>query len=218
MKKRDGFSLVELTAATLISSFIAVSLATIFATANRQLFQNFRGNTIKADVSIGMHAIRNAMAIATRLDEPAINTTGSRLATASNVDQLTGCYPISDLDEARWSLFCTATTDGNTRLYYYSGTYPADSSCACPNDCATTNPAANIATCGSGGGTVLAQFLNTEQVFSRSWSMTDIPPDDFLPVRVKLRAIWNPPTGLASTQRKEDYSLDSTFSVSRSLN
>lgn len=216
MKKRFGFTLIELVVGILISGFIAVSLATIYSTANRHIFQNYRGNTVKSDVSLGMRAIRNVMAQATRIDQPVINNSGTRLLVASNVDQLTGCYPIGP-GPATWHLFCTLTNGSNIQLYYHTGNYP--NVCACPGPvpppCAQGNPAVSTI-CGSSGGTLLTQFLNTTSVFSRSWALDDIPMNDSLSVRVKLRAIWSAQgRGYGSVQRDVDYALDSAFSVSR---
>ena len=217
MKKRRGFSLVEITAATLISSFIAVSLATIYSASNRHIFQNFRSNTIKSDVSLGMHAIRNVMAQATRIedDAPTLGSDGSRLELAVNVDQLTGCNPISSFEAEMpaWHLFCTS--GGN--LYHHTGVYPtvAGPACGCPNNCATVNPA-HTTVCGT-GGTLLTKFLDeTIPVFSRVAG--DIPSGNPMAVRVLLRARWSPPASLTASQRAVDHTLSSIFMVSRSGN
>ena len=216
MKKYPGFTLIELVVAILISGFIAVALATIYSTANRHIFQNYRGNTIKSDVSLGMRAIRNVMAQATRIDQPLSNTSGTRLLVASNVDQLTGCYPIGP-GPATWHLFCTVTSGSNIQLYYHTGVYP--NTCACPGPvpppCVQGNPAVSTI-CGSFGGTLLTQFLNTTSVFSRSSTLGDIPANDSLSVRVRLHSVWLAANrGYGSVQRDVDYALDTTFSVSR---
>ncbi len=230
MNKRSGFTLTELVVATMISGFIAVSLITVYSTANRHVFQNYRGNTVKSDAAIGMRAIRNAMAQATRIDSPGENSTGNRLEVVSNVDSLTGCYPIYRDPDNRfysppsWYIFCTVNVSGNTKLFYYSGTFGG--SCACPgNPCAV--PVIPNVNCGANGNNVmqLAQFLNTAvPVFSRSWSLLDVPNGDKLSVRVQIHSVWQAAgrgtTGtnaydFSTTQRDVDTSLDSTFSISR---
>ena len=55
--RRGGFTLIELIVATMISSFIALSLVTIYSTANRHVFQTSRANAVKADLSVAMKAL-----------------------------------------------------------------------------------------------------------------------------------------------------------------
>jgi prepilin-type N-terminal cleavage/methylation domain-containing protein len=204
MIKRRGFSLMELMVATLIFGFIAVSLATLYSTANRHVFQNYRSNTVKGNVSLGIRAIRNVMAQANRIDAPAYDNTGTRLAVGVNVNS-DNCYPITNLaPAATWHLFCTINTGGNIQLYYHTGAYPA------PPACVAVNPANNV-NCGAAGGVMLTQHLNTNipNIFSRLRG--DVLGSRLL-VRVNLNSIWNA-TGVNSTQRAVDYYLDSTFSV-----
>jgi len=211
MKKRLGFTLIELTTAALISSFIAVAMATIYSTASNHIFQNYRGNKVKTDAALGMRAIRNAMAQATRIDEPAFNSTGERLSIAANVDQLTGHSPLSPSDAATWHLFCTVTEpDGNIKLYYQFGAYPACnvlSAGAVPPIC-PPNPAINEV---CGAGILLAQYLDTDQVFSRR--PADVSGSKSL-VRVTLHSQWFAAIrGFGSNQRDIDYMLDTVFSA-----
>lgn len=124
MKTRPGFTLAELIIAVLIFGFMSTSLATIYSTANRHMFQNYRNNTIKSNVSLAMHDVRNSLQQATRIDLPAVGTGGNVLAVASNVDQLTGCYPVNPTVAPVWHYFCTradAVDPTITDLYHHSG-------------------------------------------------------------------------------------------------
>ncbi|HNW45453.1 MAG TPA: type II secretion system protein [Elusimicrobiales bacterium] len=216
MKKRMGFTLVELIIASLLASFMAVSLVTIYSTANRHIFQNYRSNKVKADVSLAMRAIRNATAQATRIDAPAAGNTSSELAVISNMDQLTSCYPIKSGIPAAWHYFC-AVNSGNNKLYYYTGNYGG--SCACPgSSCAAPwPPPGGTPNCGvTAGGTLLATYLDSTSVFSRSQNSTTIPAvSDAASVGVRLNSTWTPSAGLAISQRPVDYGLQSIFSISR---
>lgn len=224
MKKRPAFSLIELIVATCITGFMALSLVTIYTTANRHMFQNFRSEKVKSDVALGMRAIRNAVGQATRITEPDVNTTGTTLLVTTNIDQLTGCYPIQPLQPVTWHYFCTATVaDGtpprnNIGLYYQTGDHGG--SCSCPPAAGCTAPAPPLAACTSGQR--LTAYLTTASIFSRTFG--DIPLNDSLSVRVRMRSTWTPAGiatgagayGLAATQRPVDYTLDSIFSVTRS--
>src|ERR1035437_10370770 len=95
MKTRPGFTLAELVIAVLIFGFMSTSLATIYSTANRHMFQNYRNNMIKSNVSLALSDIRHNLQQATRVDIPAVGAGGNVLAFTSNVDQLTGCYPVN---------------------------------------------------------------------------------------------------------------------------
>ena len=52
MKKRDAFSLMEVLVATMIFSFVALSMISVYYAANRNVLQNFRADKLKADVAI----------------------------------------------------------------------------------------------------------------------------------------------------------------------
>ena len=228
MKKRAGFTLTELIVATMISGFIAVSMITIYSTTNRHVFQNYRGNTVKSDAALGMRAIRNAMAQATRIEAPAQNSTGGQLLVIANMDKITNCYPMAPAETVNWYLFCTVNVAGNVKLFFHSGTIAG--ACACPGSAAVTPAtcaAPNIVVnCGANQSNVmqLTQFLNTSApVFSRSWTLGDIPAGDNLSVRVRLRSVWTAAgrgsgaadaVDFSATQRNVDTSLDSTFTIS----
>jgi len=70
MRSRRAFTLVELIIAVFIFSYIAASLATIYSTTNRHMFQNYRRNVIKTDVLVSMRSIQAGLTAATRLDLP----------------------------------------------------------------------------------------------------------------------------------------------------
>ncbi|OGS13618.1 MAG: hypothetical protein A2285_05945 [Elusimicrobia bacterium RIFOXYA12_FULL_57_11] len=209
MKNIPGFTLVELLVATMLTAFLGVSLVTIYSTANRHVFQNYRGNTIKSDVSLAMRAIRNVMAQANSIYEPASGNTGARLLVASNMDQMTNCRP-SNLIVPKWHLFCTDTSGTNIRLFYHSGNIA--STCWCPGPCAA--PSIPVVTCSA--GFQLAQFLDTTDVFSRSSTLSHVPSGDLMSLRVQLRSVWTPSGGYAAVQRPVDHRLTTIFSVSRS--
>ena len=112
MTQRNGFTLAELVIASLIFGFMITSLATIYSTANKHMFQQYRQNTIKSGASVAMKAIVSKLTAATRIDCPCLPspapcpagcsgvTAGNILAFAVNVDQNSGCFPISTLATA----------------------------------------------------------------------------------------------------------------------
>ena len=217
--RRPGFSLMELIVATMISAFIAMSLVTINTTANRHVFQSSRANEVKAQLTIGMKAIRNGLGQGTLIVEPAKGSSGNRLVVASNLSQnpdLTGCYPIAAGQPVAWQLFCTNTVTGPygasvTQLLAYSNTINGGG-CTCPASC-SLNIFPSFA-CGANGNNklVVASYLNTATpLFSRVAG--DVLPNDSNSVLVRLHAIWTPTHGLENTQRSVDHALSSIFTV-----
>ena len=212
MKQRKAFSLLELTVATVISSFVLVSMASIYTAANKHVLQSYRSDAIKNGVSLSMRAIRNVMAQATRIDLPVDDGTNTRLAVATNVDP-SGCYPIANpstingAPTPEWHLFCVDTTNvNNYKLYYHHGLLKG--SCACPANCVIPNYAATV--CGSNGGMLLAQYLSLiDPVFSsRHGSVAGGTG-----VRVTLHSIWNTGGAVNRTQHPVDYELDGVFNA-----
>ena len=133
MIKRPGFTLAELIIAVLIFGYMSASMATIYSTANRHMFQNYRNNMIKSNVSLAMRDIRRNLSQATRIDSPTYGAGGTNLKFAVNVDQLTGCYPVNQDAPVTWHYFCTApdpSMAGVTDLYHYTGTVLTDATCA----------------------------------------------------------------------------------------
>jgi len=226
MAKRSGFSLPELVLAMFIFGFMSMSLATIYATANRHMFQGYRSSIIKTNGDYAMKAIQNNLSVATRLDFPAYGSGGNALAFATNVDQMNGCYPISQLDPAAWYYFCVtadAVMPGVSDLYYHTGPINGGTGCMVANPTTWTGP--YPAFCGPGGGgtvTLLMQYIvapnvqadaQSQFIFSRSAAdgVREVPV-----VRVRLHSFWDAGArGFGSTQRNVDFTLDSLVSSNR---
>ncbi len=223
MAKRKGFTLAELVLAIFIFSFMSMSLATIYATANRHMFQNYRRNIIKTNADFAMKAIQNNLSMATRLDSPPYGGAGNILAFATNVDQLNGCYPISTGDTAAWHYFCVtpdATLPAVNDLYYHTGIIAGGTGCAVAAPSAWNGPYPNF--CGPGGGgtvMLLMQYViplappRSQFAFSRSAAdgVTEVPD-----VRIMLRSYWNAANrGFGSSQRDIDFTLDTVLTVNR---
>lgn len=227
MTNRKGFTLAELVLALFIFGFMSMSLATIYGTANRHMFQNYRRNTIKTNADFAMKVLHNTMATATRLDFPAYGAAENRLAFASNVDQ-SGCYRISTADPASWHYFCVAADPvlpGVTNLYYHTGNIGGGAAGCMAAAPATWSPS-YPAFCGPGGGgtvTLLMQHVasplpqppdsQTTFIFSRSPldRVNEVPA-----VRIRLRSQWIAANrGYGGSQRDVDFTLDSLVSVNR---
>ena len=222
MKKREGFTLAELVLAVFIFSFIATSMATIFSTTNRQMFQNYRRNMLKTNVLLSMRRIQNNISMANRVDLPLPGQRDTRLAFAVNVDQATGCYPINAAVPAgvtSWHYFCLS---GNS-LYYHTGTIATGAAVPCGNAAPSVwclnNPIGggcyNVPSCA--GGTLLVQHLDTTQfngaLFSRHTGDGVFEMDT---VRVVLRSFWSASAqGFGSSQRDVDSTLDTVVRFTR---
>ncbi|OGR51018.1 MAG: hypothetical protein A2049_03955 [Elusimicrobia bacterium GWA2_62_23] len=217
MKKRSGFTLAELVLAVMIFGFMATSLATIYSTSNRHMFQNYRANIVKTNVGIAMKAVQNNLAIATRIDVPAYGAAGNILAFATNVDQMTGCYPVGP-GTASWHYFCVApdvSLPGVNSLYYHTNTIAGGTGCGVSSPSTWGGP--YPAYCGYGGGgtvTMLMQAVpNTPSFFSRA-AVDGINERNV--VRVRLRSLWSASQrGFGKSQRDIDFMLDSAVMVQR---
>ncbi|HCC48031.1 MAG TPA: hypothetical protein DEQ38_07965 [Elusimicrobia bacterium] len=227
MKKRVGFTLVELVLAVFIFSYIAASMATIYSTTNRHMFQNYRRNVIKGNVMIAMRAIQNNLTVATRLDAPTPGNRGNVLAFATNVDQLTACYPLAAGVPAAWHYFCLANDPliaGSRNLYYHTAQLPGGSSCgsAAPSFWNGVYP---VPTCGAGIGgqtvTLLMRHVSPSAdmgsvLFSRVNADGAVGVGS---VRVLLRSFWQASSrGLGAAQRDVDFALDSVITMNRATN
>ncbi|PIU19610.1 MAG: hypothetical protein COT18_06595 [Elusimicrobia bacterium CG08_land_8_20_14_0_20_59_10] len=213
MKTRNAFTLVELMVALMLFGFMSAAMASIYATANRHLFQDYRGNMVKGNVTVAMRAIGNVMAQATSIDAPGTNAKGNILTVASNVDQLTGCYPLKSGLPVTLYKFCASGSD----FYYGFKTFWPAAGCVSPlSGCC--GALAYPSGCGSGGGATWIKLLpgsldTTSNIFSRKAAEK---VNDLMSVRVGLTGKWTPPGNLATLQRTVTFTLDSTFSVSRS--
>lgn len=236
MTYRKGFTMAELILAIFIFGFMSMSLATIYATANRHMFQNYRRNIIKTNADFAMKVLHNTLSTATRIDTPAYGTAGNILAFASNVSQglqvanSPGCYRISPPDPASWHYFCVAhdNTPGNVgvnNLYYHTGTIPGGAAgcmVAAPATWNGTGVNGYPAFCGFGGGgtvTLLMQYVvpppapRSQFTFSRAAldGVREVPS-----VRISLRSFWVAANrGFGSNQRDVDFSLDSLITINR---
>jgi len=233
MTHRKGFTMAELILAIFIFGFMSMSLATIYATANRHMFQNYRRNVIKTNADYAMKVLQNTLSTATRIDFPAYGQAGNFLRFASNVDQGSvvngpGCYRIDTNSAAAWHQFCVAPdpVDGTiNNLYYHTGTIPgggAGCMAAAPATWNGTGASGYPAFCGfGGGGTVLLlmQYVvpplppRSQFTFSRAAAdgVSEVPS-----IRVSLRSLWLAGNrGFGNSQRDIDFSLDSLISVNR---
>ena len=124
MKKRNAFTLMEVLVATMIFSFVALSMVSVYYAANRNVLQNFRSDKLKSDVSTAKRAIANVMAQATNIVLPGEGSSGDNLVVLSNVSSdASPCCPMADpatlgAPAPKWHRFCI---DGSRRLWYYTG-------------------------------------------------------------------------------------------------
>jgi len=84
MKKKDGFTIVELIIASLLFSMVIAALSAIYATAFGQSGRTFRESRTKLMATMSMRALMREMAQATRIDLPSKNSSGSHLTGCSN--------------------------------------------------------------------------------------------------------------------------------------
>jgi prepilin-type N-terminal cleavage/methylation domain-containing protein len=230
MKNRKGFTLAEMVLALFIFGFMSMSLATIYATANRHMFQNYRRNIIKTNADFAMKLLHNTLTTATRIDWPVYGASGTVLAFASNVDQTTGRYPLNTAAAADWHYFCVAPDDQDPTviaLYYHTGRL-SNGAGGVPSTNAL-NPAAPVFTtasypaCGPGGGGVVTKLMQhlaippspveVQNPFSRAAAdgVREVPA-----VRVRLHSFWRADTrGFGNSQRDIDFFLDSVLTVNR---
>ena len=225
--KREGFTLIELLIATIIFGLMSMSLAAIYSAANGHMLQNYRQNAVKSSALLAMKTISSRLSEATRIDSPAVSGESNVLTFASNVDQLTGCYPVNTDQPVAWHKFCyapgvTATCPYGNCLYYHTGTEKSRGG-TCPNGPAWVPPVDPF--CGpSGLGTViqLASFIQPPAgkfLFSRAR-----PADGSLGntlVNIRLRIVWDPADATVSgrgkfrSSRAIDTTLDTTVHVIR---
>ena len=229
MKKRAGFTLAELVIAVLIFGFMSMSLATIYSTANRHMFQNYRNNMIKSNVSLAMHDIRHNLQQATRVDLPLMGNGGNSLAFAVNVDSVTGCYPVNQLTVAAppaWHYFCTRADPVDpsiTDLYHHTATIAGNGSWCGSSPSNFWAGAYPVPVCGASiaGQTVtlIMQYSqtalapNSSDMFSRKTADNVYERSSVL---ITLRSHWVPDFtkfGKSQRQREVDFTLTSLVNV-----
>lgn len=219
MRPRRAFTLVELIIAVFIFSYIAASLATIYSTTNRHMFQNYRRNIIKTDVLVSMRTIQAGLTAATRLDLPAPGAQSNVLAFATNIDQASGCMPINALAPSAWHYFCRAADPlipGSWNLYYHTGDAGGGVPCGSANP-TIWNGVYPVPNCGAniGGQTVtlMMRHVNPANGFMFSRRAAD-GVDSSGAVRVTLRSFWSASgRGFGSSQRDIDFTLDSVVTT-----
>ncbi len=216
MKTRGAFTLIEVMVAVLIFSYMIASLATIYSTSQRHFFQNYRSDVIKTGVVVAMKALQNTLPTATRIDWPARNARDTVLKFASNVDQLTGCYPINPALPSTWYLFCLgndASTPGYQSLYYYNGNVGGSSAATACGKAAPAifNPNLYYAVPNC-GGTPGATKLMQYAVPSAGYIFSRIPADGAAApgaVRVSLRSFWQATAhSFGRAQHDVDFSMN----------
>lgn len=216
--------------ATLIFGFMISSLATIYATANKHMFQQYRQNSVKSAASVAMKDIVNNLMAANRIDAPNYNAAGNILAFAVNIDQgyspnYQGCRISAVADAPTWHYFCLS---GNT-LYHHTGTIsPVPSLCSASTISNPFTPTSYpVASCGGGYGTVtqLSNMVTTvagiDALFSRKNAHNVYEQDQ---VKIVLRLYWDPAatltvgSGLRTSGRVIDTTLIGNVKVNRSVN
>ncbi len=225
-RQSAGFTLAELIIATLIFGFMVASLSTLYSTANKHMFQSYRADKFKSEGSMAMKTITSRLQEANRIDSPALNATGTTLAFADNVDQLSGCYPINASEPVSWHYFCRSTIVSNdcqsgSCLYYHTGTISGGG--GCPGG-AAWNPLANYpAYCGPGGGgnvTLLTSFVDITTLPALPLFSRQVAGSSAL-VGINLRVRWDPATNgtvgrdFRNTGKLIDTTLSTTVRVNR---
>ncbi len=216
MKEREGFTLIELLIVTIIFGMMTMSLAAIYSTANKHMFQGYRQNAIKSGASLAIKTISSRLTEATRIDSPSAGGS-NELAFASNVDQLTGCYPVNPDEDVVWHKFCyipgiTAQCPQGNCLYYHTGTIQVIGGGKCPGGQVWGGGSVYPA-CGSGTVMRLASFVQPPAggfLFSRDSTMGNTL------VNVRLRVLWDPAASgqsKFSTARAIDTTLTTTAHV-----
>ncbi|MFA6433894.1 MAG: prepilin-type N-terminal cleavage/methylation domain-containing protein [Elusimicrobiales bacterium] len=222
MKSRSrssaGFTLIELVVAVFICGFMVLALVTIFSTAHKHLFQNYRLNAFRSGATLAVKDISARLAEANVVDQPAANAAGNTLAFAVNVDRMGRCYPLNRGEETRWHYYCyapgaTARCPGGC-LYHHTGLIAAAAAVPPESDCPSGRvwPAAYpVPICGAAGGTItlLATYVQpTPTIFSRTGN--DL-------INVNLRVFWDPRAratalhNFAATDKPVDFTLNTTI-------
>jgi prepilin-type N-terminal cleavage/methylation domain-containing protein len=194
-KNKSGFTLTELLIAIIIFSFMMISLATIYATSNRHMFQSYRENVVKSNLNIAMKTIQNAISKATRIDEPSSGASSNSLKVATNVDN-NGCYPLVPGEDIEWHYFYLDVTK---KILYHR--YDSISTSAGATPCPTSGDIWNTNTYSTDNPETLLEYAVTDKdvmgedfLFSRKQTSTQ-PKEKTEPdqVRVVLRMDWQPP-------------------------
>jgi len=222
LRTRKAFTLVELIIASLLFGFMIMSLATIYSTATKHMFQSYRQNTVKSNASVAMKTITAKLAAANRIDLPGPGSWGNSLRFAVNVDQTTGCYPINPAEPVTWHEICyapdvTGTCPLGNCLYYHTGTIAGGGNCPnAPFWGAFYQSSVGCGTAGLGTVTLLASFVQPPAggaMFSRALGNGTLGNNV---VNISLRVLWDP--AVVSTAgrdfRASSKKIDSTLTTS----
>ena len=175
-----GFTLVELLISILIFAMMMSALATIYGTISRHMFQNYKQNILKTNLSVAMKVIQSRLILATRVDSPAFKNSENVLAFATNVDSQTGCSPVNQITISptsktlvtpnKWHYFCRAVNakTGFNDLYYHTGNIGSDTG-GCPCSAGHSNEWTGLGDypvplCGKGGGGTVTKILENAQL------------------------------------------------------
>lgn len=213
MKNRPGFTLAELLIAILIFSLMMISLATIYGTSNRHLFQSYRENVVKSNLNIAMKTIQNAVSKATRIDAPSPGSSSNELKVATNVDNTTGCYPLIPGKNIEWHYFYLDTA--NKMLYHCQDSISTSGSATpCPGSGLTwtsgsyscTSPEILLKDAVTDTDVMGENYLfSRKQISSQGKTRTESDQ-----VRVVLRVDWQPDAGLSKAARPVQVTFDTT--------
>ncbi|MEF3280174.1 MAG: prepilin-type N-terminal cleavage/methylation domain-containing protein [Elusimicrobiota bacterium] len=185
--KKNGFTLTELLVSIIIFSFMAMTLASVYATANRYFYQQYRQDLYKNKFTLSMKFIKNKLVQATDIDIPTSGSTSNDLLFYTNFVKDfgspyigSGCAPTTAIS-SNWHYFCVA----GTKLYYHTGTLAGV--VACPNTAPTNNNVAFIPACGSAGGVMLSDNIVLPSAGSYFQRGGNLPPNV---VRISLKMSW----------------------------
>lgn len=140
MKKKrigeGGFTLIELLLAMFVFSMVMAGLAVIYGTAVRQGSGLLLDTRTKAMGTVALRAIEKEVGQATRIEQPAYNTSGNHLRGWTNVSGEDGTPSSTNMTgvaaDRHWFHFCVRTTalgstcaNGTANpprcLFYYRG-------------------------------------------------------------------------------------------------
>lgn len=241
MKQRPAFTLMEVLVATMIFSFVGLSMMSVYFAANRNVLQNFRSDKLKSDLSTSMHAISIVMSQATRIVSPGEESSGDNLLVMTNVESGTSnpCCPMVPASYGApapaWYRFCV---DSSNQLWYYSGMVNTEGGAACGGCPNLTNyklrADGSAQTCGAPGYNrmlLASHLVRTVPVFSRVSQPPPLTSADGMvsrktdvthtrlihskhTINVFLNTVWNAEgSHVNDSQTPVDYTLEGFFSV-----
>lgn len=212
--KKNGFTLTELLVSLVIFSFMAVTLSTVYATANRFFFQQYREDMWKNRLTLSMKFIKNKLSAATEIERPALGAQTNDLAFYTNFIKSppgdttypgNGCAPTTAVS-SQWHYFCV----NSNVLYYYTGTLAGVTQC--PNEVGVANWIGTISCGVTGGGVVLSQNITIPANRTTYFGRVNTPSNT---VRVSLRMLWQATGGFSTIARNIDTSDETYVTINR---